>query len=37
MSAEQPEPGTDRRRFLGRTAAASAGILASASAVELLL
>jgi hypothetical protein len=37
MSAEQPERGTDRRRFLGKTAAASAGILASVSAVDLLL
>jgi hypothetical protein len=37
MCAEQPEPGTDRRRFLGRTAAASAGILAGVSAVDLLI
>jgi hypothetical protein len=37
MSVEQHEPGTDRRRFLGKTAAASAGILASASAVDLLI
>jgi hypothetical protein len=37
MSAEQPELGTDRRRFLGKTAAASAGLLASVSAVDLLL
>jgi hypothetical protein len=37
MSVEQNEPGTDRRRFLGKTAAASAGALAGASVVDLLI
>ncbi len=37
MSEEQHQPGTDRRRFLGRTVAAGAGALASASALDLLI
>jgi Ferritin-like domain len=37
MSVEQHEPGTDRRQFLGKTAAASAGALAGASALQLLV
>jgi len=37
MSVEQQEPGTDRRRFLGKTAAAGAGMLAGASAMNLLI
>ena len=36
MSAAQ-RPGTDRRQFLGRTAAASAGLLTGASALNLLI
>lgn len=35
MSVEQPRPGTDRRQFLGRTAAASTGLL-TGSALGLL-
>ena len=37
MAEEQNQRGTDRRQFLGRTAAASAGILASAFALDLLI
>jgi hypothetical protein len=37
MSVEQHEPGTDRRQFFGKTAVAGAGMLASASALDLLI
>lgn len=37
MSTGQQELGVDRRRFLGRTAAAGAGALVGASAVEALI
>lgn len=37
MSVEHERPGTDRRRFLGKTAAAGAGILGSATALEVLI
>jgi hypothetical protein len=37
MSLEQQEPGTDRRQFLGRTAAAGAGALAGTSALQMLI
>ncbi len=37
MSVDQQQPGTDRRHFLGRSAAAGAGILAGASTLDLLI
>lgn len=37
MSEENRQPGTDRRQFLRRTAAAGAGVVASVSALELLV
>jgi hypothetical protein len=37
MSVEPEGPGTDRRQFLSRTAAAGAGALASASALQALI
>lgn len=37
MSISQSEPATDRRQFLGRSAAAGAGVLVGASALEALL
>jgi Ferritin-like domain len=37
MSTPQPESATDRRQFLGRTAATGAGVLVGASALEALL
>jgi Ferritin-like domain len=37
MSTQQDERGTDRRQFLGRTAATGAGMLVGASALEALV
>ena len=37
MSVEQHHPGTDRRQFLRRGAATGAGVLAGASALEMLI
>jgi hypothetical protein len=37
MSIGHEEPGTDRRQFLGRTAATGAGVLAGASTLEALI
>jgi hypothetical protein len=37
MSVDQPKPGTDRRQFLRRTASTGAGVLVSASALDVLI
>jgi hypothetical protein len=37
MPVEQPKRGTDRRQFLRRTAATGAGVLVSASALDVLI